>query len=89
MDPVKQAEIGCWLHADFHGNGYATEALKEIIRHGFTVMNLQCIYGDIYPDNKPVSRMLEKLGFENQGGYEVTDLKTGKLITNHRYVIIS
>lgn len=86
-EPEKQAEIGCWLLTDFQGFGYATEALKKIIHYGFDVMQLDCIYGEVFPDNKAVVKTLKKLGFKNKGSRELIDFKTDDKVINHRYMI--
>ncbi|MGG6292812.1 GNAT family N-acetyltransferase [Leptolyngbya sp. AN02str] len=38
------AELGYWVGKPFWGNGYCTEAAKEVIRHGFTSLKLHRIH---------------------------------------------
>ena len=53
------------------GNGYATEALKAIIKHGFSGLlpcdELNRIQGDTIPGNNASEAVLLKLGFKEEG----------------------
>lgn len=50
-------EIGWRLSKKYWGNGYATEAAKEVIKHAFSVLNLSAIYS-FTPVNNTRSRAL-------------------------------
>lgn len=68
-EPARIAEAGIWLHPDFHGNGYGTEASELIIKHGFEQLNYHKIYSRAHGDNRPSERIWEKLGFEKEGQF--------------------
>ena len=58
-----QGEIGFDLATKHWGHGYMTEALRVIITHGFTALDLIKIEADTYSHNVRARRMLERLGF--------------------------
>ena len=47
--------------------GYMTEALKEAIKIAFKELNLHRIEANIMPRNAPSLRVVEKLGFKEEG----------------------
>ena len=63
----RRCEIGYALASRHWGQGYATEALRAAIRHGFDALGLNRIEADIDPRNIGSARVLEKLGFRKEG----------------------
>jgi len=63
----RRCEIGYALASKYWGQGYATEALRAAIQHGFDALNLNRIEADIDPRNIGSGRVLEKLGFRKEG----------------------
>jgi len=63
----RRSEIGYALGSRHWGQGYATEALRAAIRHGFDALDLNRIEADIDPRNAASARVLEKLGFRKEG----------------------
>ena len=62
-----RAEIGYDLSPDCWGQGYMTEALRVAIRNGFERMGLNRIDALVYVDNVPSVRLLQRLGFKQEG----------------------
>ena len=62
-----QAELGCTLHKDFQGNGYATEALSRIVYFLFQTLNKHRLVASIDPRNTASIRLIERLGFREEG----------------------
>jgi ribosomal-protein-alanine N-acetyltransferase len=62
-----KAEIGYGLLQNYWGNGYAGEAVAEMVRFGRDDLGLHRIYGKVVPGNTASVRILEKLGFEKEG----------------------
>ena len=56
-------ELSYGLRRDCWGRGYATEAARACVRHGFETMGLEKIVADVDPANVASSRVLEKCGF--------------------------
>jgi RimJ/RimL family protein N-acetyltransferase len=67
FDQNRRCEIGYALASKHWGQGYATEALRAIIQHGFDALNLNRIEADIDPRNIGSAKVLEKLGFRKEG----------------------
>ncbi len=68
---MKSSVIGYDISRGHWGNGYATEALGEIIKLGFSGMlscgELNRIQGDTVPGNIASEAVLKKLGFKEEG----------------------
>lgn len=62
----QKAEVGYWLGKDFWNNGYATEALKEVLKFGFEKLNLNKIYASHFPHNPASGKILEKCGMTKE-----------------------
>ena len=65
------------LRRDRWGRGYATEALREVLRLGHEELGLERIVAFAYPENDASRRVMEKAGMRPDGtvtayGHEVT-----------------
>ena len=60
-------EIGYWINANFLKQGYATEAVKALIKVGFEIEQLDRIEIRCAPDNLPSQGIPKKLGFVHEG----------------------
>jgi RimJ/RimL family protein N-acetyltransferase len=63
----QRAELGYIVGKDFRGNGYATEACRGFLGYSFGVLGLHKVTAAWYTDNPASGRILEKLGFANEG----------------------
>lgn len=61
------AEIGYELDPDHWGRGYATEAMRAVVRFGFEELGVHRIEADTVADNTASARVLEKLGLTLEG----------------------
>lgn len=73
-----EPEIGYHFHVAAQGKGYATEAAKCVLHHGFIEMKLDRIVAVILPDNHPSHAVMKKLGLPYAG-----DLMKGDMIHNY------
>ena len=55
-------ELGWLLGKPYWGRGYASEAARAALRHGFEVLGRERIISLIRPDNAPSIRVAERLG---------------------------
>jgi ribosomal-protein-alanine N-acetyltransferase len=62
-----RGEIGYELGRKYWGNGYTTEALKEVIRFGFEETLLNRVEAFVVPEAFRSIKVLEKLGFKKEG----------------------
>ena len=60
-------EIGYIFNQKYHGNGYATEAVKEFIKFKFSEPDIHKIVAHCNPKNKPSWKLLERLNFKREG----------------------
>ena len=62
-----QTEVGCLLAKQHWSGGIMTEALAAILTFGFEKMALNRVTAFILPDNFGAIRMVEKVGFREEG----------------------
>jgi len=60
--PEDAVEIGWRISARYWGNGYATEAGMALMRHAFTVLNLEEVISVAVHDNRRVIAVMRKIG---------------------------
>jgi [ribosomal protein S5]-alanine N-acetyltransferase len=63
----QHAELGYWLGVRYWGQGYATEAAREMLRYGFEDLHLHRIFASHFKHNPVSGRILEKLGMHHEG----------------------
>jgi len=66
-DANRRCELGYSLARAHWGRGYALEALEALLAHGFDALDLNRVEADIDPRNAGSQRVLEKLGFRQEG----------------------
>jgi RimJ/RimL family protein N-acetyltransferase len=62
-----EVELGYKLARDARGRGYATEAARAWIEHGFRELALERIVAVAWPDNVASRRVMEKVGMTLRG----------------------
>ena len=67
IKPHFRAEIGYELAPEWWSQGIMTEAVGAILSFGFTSMGLHSVEAQIHPANTGSRRVLEKLGFVQEG----------------------
>ena len=65
--PHFRAEIGYVLGREWWGQGIMTEVAGALLTFGFTRMGLHSVEAQLDPDNTASKRLLEKLGFVQEG----------------------
>lgn len=65
------AEVGFDLGKDYWGNGFMSEAMKEVISFGFSQMGLDMIDATVEPQNERSLNLMRKLGFKED--FELKD----------------
>jgi RimJ/RimL family protein N-acetyltransferase len=63
----RNGELGYTFHRAYWGNGYATEAVSQLLLLGFDTLHLERISATCHPGNIGSIRVLEKSGFSREG----------------------
>jgi RimJ/RimL family protein N-acetyltransferase len=63
----KAAKLGYAIAADHWGNGYATDATRQMLRFGFGTLGLHRISAAIGPSNVSSIAVVKRLGFAYEG----------------------
>jgi ribosomal-protein-alanine N-acetyltransferase len=63
----RHAEVGYEIARRWWGRGLTPEAVAAVIRYGFSVLDLHRIEAGVLPDNDASVRVLQKLGFLEEG----------------------
>lgn len=75
-----KAEVGYWVGVPYWGMGYATEATKRIIQHGFEDCKLNRIYAYHFTRNAASRRVQEKAGMIFEGVLRQNHVKDGAFL---------
>ncbi|MBU8934147.1 MAG: GNAT family N-acetyltransferase [candidate division Zixibacteria bacterium] len=65
----KNAEIECWLARPYWGKGFASEALKLLLRFAFGELKLHRVYAMMVSINEPSVRLLERHDFTREANW--------------------
>ncbi|QLH84470.1 GNAT family N-acetyltransferase [Halosimplex pelagicum] len=83
------ANLGYAVHPDYQGEGYATEAARLVVDHGFAALGLHRISATIHADNEASKRVVEKLGFTHEGTKRDDDFVDGEYVDREVYAVLS
>jgi RimJ/RimL family protein N-acetyltransferase len=70
-----RAELGYWVGVPYWGNGYATEASRAALQHGFEALGLHRIQASHFSNNPASGAVLRKLGMKHEGTHRQHILK--------------
>lgn len=75
---VRSAEVGIMIGDKTVWNqGYGSETMSLLLRHGFQTLNLNRVFLRVYADNKRAIRAHEKAGFVHEGRMRQAAYKHG------------
>lgn len=60
-------ELGFILNPQYHRQGYMSEAVEALVRHGFAHAAIHRVVAHCNPENPASWRLLEKIGFRREG----------------------
>lgn len=75
----RRAEFSLYIGPENQGKGYGEQALRALCRHGFDVLNLNCIWGEAF-DGNPAIEMFKRVGFKEEGRRRQFYFREGKYI---------
>lgn len=84
----RHAELGYWLGVAYWGQGYATEAAREMLRYGFEELGLHRIFATHFKHNAVSGRILKKIGMHYEGCQREHLLKWGEFVDSEMYGIL-
>jgi len=74
----RSAELGIFIGEKSYWNqGYGTEAVQLLTRHGFETLNLNRIYLRVFENNRRAIRSYEKAGFIDEGRMRQAEFQQG------------
>jgi len=77
--PNRAAEIGIFVgDKSLWDQGYGTETVRLLLRHGFETLNLNRIFLRVHEPNKRAARAYEKAGFVREGCMRQAVFKHGR-----------
>jgi diamine N-acetyltransferase len=77
----KASEFGIMIGDKTYWNqGYGTEAVRLLAKHGFNTLNLNRIFLHVFENNPRAIRAYEKAGFVHEGRERQAEFKDGKYI---------
>lgn len=76
---TRSAEVGIAIgDKSIWNQGYGTESMRLLLKHGFETLNLNRIALDVYESNHWAVRAYEKVGFVHEGRKRQAQYKSGK-----------
>jgi RimJ/RimL family protein N-acetyltransferase len=84
-----QGEIGYVLHPDHHGHGYATEAMRELLRIGFEDVGFHRIVGRCDARNGASARLMQRLGMRLEAHLRENELIKGEWCDELIYAMLA
>lgn len=84
-----RAEVGYWVTPNAWGDGYATEATALLCGHAFDQRRLHKIVAHAYDFNAGSRRVLEKVGFVEEGVLREEAFVDGEFVDVLRYGLLA
>jgi ribosomal-protein-alanine N-acetyltransferase len=85
----RSIEVGYWLLPQYWKQGIVTEAMKAVIDHAFTAMNIHRIFAESDDDNYGSIATLKKLGFQYEGTKKECEIKDGRFLNLVMYALLN
>ena len=79
--------LGFWIGVPYWNEGYATEAVAEVLRYGFEERGLQRIRANHFGSNEASGRVLRKVGMSHAGTRPNYYEKWGNAEDREEYVL--
>lgn len=73
-------DIGLWIGAAYHGRGYGTEAIRQVVEIGFEQVGLHRLEARVFVGNMASRRAFEKNGFALEGTLREIVRKRGRFL---------
>jgi len=80
--------MGYVLNRNHWGNGYMTEAVREMIRFAFEEMGMHRVAATCDEDNTRSARVMERCGMTLEGIFRDYEVRHGKFVSTKSYAIV-
>ena len=85
----KQAELGWVLDPAYTGNGYATEAVLELLRFSFEELGIHRVVANCFADNTASCRLMERIGMRRETHTVRESLhRSGQWLDGYTYALL-
>lgn len=84
----RTAEMGYYIGEPYWGNGYVTNAIKQVCAYVFENTDIIRIFAEPFAHNKASCRALEKAGFQYEGTLKCNAMKCGNIVDMKMYALI-
>lgn len=84
-----RGEVGYALLPEAWGQGLMQEALAEVCRYGFEVLQLHSLEGNVNPHNEASIRVLERLGFVREAYFRENYYFRGQFTDSAIYSLLA
>ena len=85
----RRAELAYWVAPGEQGNGYATDAARTVLGHGFDRLGLHKVTAKAFGSNEASVRVLEKLGFSQEGVFRDEAFVDGEFVDLLRFGLLA
>ena len=85
----RQVELGCTLDSKYHGKGYATEALREVIGYLFITLGKHRLIATIDPENTKSIQLFKRLGFSKEAHFRKCRMLNGTWVDDLVYALLN
>jgi RimJ/RimL family protein N-acetyltransferase len=75
---ARVAHVGYYVLPEYQGQGYASEAARLLVAYVFNELNAHSVRAEVQADNPASERVLEKLGFQQEGRKRAAYYKEGE-----------
>lgn len=77
----RSAEVGIFIgEKGLWNQGYGSEAMRTMLKHGFETLNLNRIFLRVHADNPRAVRAYVKAGFVHEGSFRQAEFKNGQYV---------
>jgi RimJ/RimL family protein N-acetyltransferase len=83
------ASLGYWLGQPHWGHGYAAEAVRAVVAHGFGNLGLERLEAETDPENERSARVLAKVGFRPVGQASAKEARSCNVPTRRGSLLVN
>lgn len=85
----RRGELAFWIDPDMQGQGYATAAGQLLIEYAFDTLGLHKIVARVFEENHASQRVIDKLGFRQEGTFRNEVYADGDWQDYYRYGLLN